>query len=213
MGRARKKQKTGSRTSNKVDGYAKNLRVLKIYLRAWYQYYCPGNEVARTPVVTRGPHSRVEKVLRLSNMIKYWNRVASREETPVDTDRWVYELAWPQCWWITGARQMSGIRLGLNRLQSVYFNFCGAACISPELGNCCVIRKKLCLPAQIRSLALGLSVRVNDSAFQGFSALTSLVMEKQREITDAAFVHLRRLQVLDISYCRQSTITDSAFQY
>ena len=41
--------------------------------------------------------------------------------------------------------------------------------------------------------------------------LHTVDMSECHRVTDAAFVHLRGIQSLDMPYCNQATITDAAF--
>ena len=46
-----------------------------------------------------------------------------------------------------------------------------------------------------------------------FEGLRELNMADCRDVTDAAFVHLRGIHTLDMSWCDQATITDAAFAH
>jgi hypothetical protein len=51
--------------------------------------------------------------------------------------------------------------------------------------------------------------RITDAAFVHLKGINTLNMDSCYEITDAAFVHLKGINTLNMTYCRQ--ITDAAF--
>jgi hypothetical protein len=57
------------------------------------------------------------------------------------------------------------------------------------------------------------AIPVVDADFLHFEGLRELYVDSSRDVTDAAFAHLRGIHTLDMSGCNQSTITDAAFAH
>ena len=67
--------------------------------------------------------------------------------------------------------------------------------------------------ARLHTVDMRECIRVTDAAFVHLRGIQSLNMVycNPSTITDAAFVHLRGIHILDMSKCNQATITDAAF--
>ena len=76
---------------------------------------------------------------------------------------------------------------------------------------------RACFPrarcANVRMSVGGRRVPVVDADFVHFVGLWELNMRSCKAVTDAAFVHLRGIHVLDVSYCDQPTITDAGLAH